>query len=223
MTSLSRSNRFIRVIRPPSPTFNLNRSKMHRLVRDYVIAKNCILDLGSGGRNLSDRVVKLDQDAIGHVNVASDAHQLPFHSSHFDLIVCTSLLEHVRCPDRVVEEMFRCVKPGGLVYVEIPFLLGYHADPHDFQRYTIQGFRCRFRNFDITEVGVCAGPFSVLAWWLRKFFSIFSVNFKINKAIEFVAGWLTFWIKYFDLLVIRAPNAHIICAGIYCIARKPAR
>ena len=42
--------------------------------------------------------------------------------------------------------MFRVLKPGGYIYSEVPFLQGFHADPDDYQRYTLQGLKILFNN-----------------------------------------------------------------------------
>ena len=52
------------------------------------------------------------------------------------------------------------------MYAEIPFLQGYHADPHDYQRYTRSGIVELFGDFDLLETGVCVGPASALGWML---------------------------------------------------------
>ena len=42
---------------------------------------------------------------------------------------------------KVVSEMLRVLKPGGELYCSIPFIFGFHASPHDYQRYTVEGFK----------------------------------------------------------------------------------
>ena len=32
--------------------------------------------------------------------------------------------------------MMRVLKPNGFIYIEVPFLQGFHADPNDFHSYT---------------------------------------------------------------------------------------
>ena len=71
--------------------------------------------------------------------MVGDAHKLPFKSQVFDSIICQAVLEHVSNPNKVVDEMLRVLKPKGHVFVEVPFIQGYHADPDDYQRYTLNG------------------------------------------------------------------------------------
>ena len=45
-------------------------------------------------------------------------------------------------------------------------------------------------------------------------------NAFISKAIEFIVGWLTFWIKYFDWIFQKIKKAHIVAGGIYLLLKK---
>ncbi|RLL97483.1 hypothetical protein CFD26_107100 [Aspergillus turcosus] len=47
--------------------------------------------------------------------VAGDANALPFDEGTFDVVLCHQVLQHVRAPVRVLSEMRRVAKPGGLV------------------------------------------------------------------------------------------------------------
>ena len=57
----------------------------------------------------------LQQD---EVLVVGDAHSLPFKSNVFDSIICQAVLEHVKNPKKVVDEMLRVLKPGGHVFLK---------------------------------------------------------------------------------------------------------
>ncbi len=45
---------------------------------------------------------------------------IPFADGSFDAGLASHLLEHVSSPERVVSEIGRCVRVGGLVYIEMP-------------------------------------------------------------------------------------------------------
>jgi SAM-dependent methyltransferase len=56
--------------------------------------------------------------SIGRRNLAftaADGRQLPFHDAAFDAVLCHSMLETVDDPARVVAELRRVTKPGGVV------------------------------------------------------------------------------------------------------------
>ena len=87
------------------------------------------------------------------VQVVADAHQIPIRDEHFDGVVIQAVLEHVLEPQRVADEIWRVLKPGGLVYAETPFMQQVHEGAYDFTRFTESGHRYLFRRFDLIELG----------------------------------------------------------------------
>lgn len=207
-----------KTVKPPSPS--LNTSKKVKSIIAQLGEGARILDLGCGKRKLADYVIRADVNPKVKPDVVCDAHKLPFKTNYFDAIICTALLEHVSDPQKVVLEIYRTLKPNGVVYVEIPFLQGYHSDPYDFQRFTIMGLEKLFEAFKKTEVGVCVGPSSALAWMLGKYPSLLVNNKLFAQALEFLFRWLSFPIKYLDLIAARKKRAHTLAAGLYFYGAK---
>jgi SAM-dependent methyltransferase len=215
-----RQYKFRQFIKPPSSTLNVNRKKVKKLIAEIANQDGRILDLGSGGRKLAPQIVNFDIDRFDNVHLIGDAHQLPFKNGSFQLILVTAVLEHVQNPQLVVNEIQRCLQPGGIVYAESPFLQGYHADPHDYQRFTKLGLNILFKDFSLQETGACIGPISVLTWYFRKLPTTFFSNIYLIKGMEFITGWLCFLFKYLDYIFIKAKNAHILASGLYFIGKK---
>jgi ubiquinone/menaquinone biosynthesis C-methylase UbiE len=61
--------------------------------------------------------------------IVSVGEYLPFKDNSFDFIECVTVLEHVKEPQKVVEEMIRVVKKGGFIYILIPNYL-YPLEQH---------------------------------------------------------------------------------------------
>ncbi len=93
----------------------------------------------------------------------ADAHRIPLADACVDGVVVQAVLEHVLDPWRVAAEIHRVLRPGGLVYADTPFLQPVHEGPYDFTRFTESGHRWLFRDFELVESGVVAGPGSQLA------------------------------------------------------------
>jgi SAM-dependent methyltransferase len=208
------------LLRPPDPTLNIHKRQLEQIISGVVKKQGKILDLGSGGRRLGKTIINLDIQADENLDIMGDAHLLPFKEQVFDLIICTALLEHVPRPQKVVEEILRCLNINGIVYVQVPFLQGYHSDPHDYYRFTIEGIEEIFHKFRMIDKGVCIGPISVLVWYLRKFPTIFFTNKFINKGIEFFTGWLFFIFRYLDIIFVKTKNAYSLAGGIFFIGKK---
>lgn len=49
-----------------------------------------------------------------------DLHTIPFDQETFDLILCNHVLEHVEDDRRVMGEILRVLKPGGLAILQVP-------------------------------------------------------------------------------------------------------
>lgn len=82
-----------------------------------------------------------------------DIQALSFPDSTFDAIVCWSVLEHVPDPHQAIREMYRVLQPGGIIWVQLPFLYPYHSSPHDYWRVTPSGLRMWMKDFEERSCG----------------------------------------------------------------------
>ncbi len=94
-----------------------------------------VLDIGCGAGNmlekinavrtgidLSDTMILRSKQKLGHsveLNKMS-ADKLEFADNTFDKIICSEVIEHVLEPRKVLIEIARVIKPGGLAAVSIP-------------------------------------------------------------------------------------------------------
>ena len=60
-----------------------------------------------------------------------DAHGLPFEDGAFDCVLCFETLEHVEAPHSLLTELARVCKPGGSVFVSIPWVPQTFVHPRD--------------------------------------------------------------------------------------------
>jgi SAM-dependent methyltransferase len=71
-----------------------------------------------------DVIVNLE-DGIGELKESS-----------FALVICCSVLEHTPRPWVVAENLTRLLKPGGVLYMSVPWVWRYHAYPDDYFRFS---------------------------------------------------------------------------------------
>lgn len=183
-----------------------------------------ILDLGAGANRLSHHIINLDIAPTSNTDVIGDGHHLPFQDQSFDAVINCAVLEHVKEPKWVVAEIERVLKPGGYVCAAVPFLQGFHASPHDYQRYTLTGFDYLFAAFKKIEGNACSGPTTSLHWLFREYVGL-ALSFgclPLAKFISLLIGWLTFPIVWLDYLLLLHPHAHILASAIYFVGQKPS-
>ena len=105
-----------------------------------------LLDIGGRDRSGTDRsqefpdcdVTVFDIVESQNVDVVGDAHKLShyFPPEHFDAIVSISVFEHLMMPWKVVLEMNKVMKTGGVGFIFTHQTLGLHDLPWDFWRYS---------------------------------------------------------------------------------------
>jgi len=97
-------------------------------------------------RLLQGRVIGLDIHPGLNVDVVGDAHGLSrfLRAGSVDAVLSASVLEHLQAPWLLAAEINRVLKPGGLVYHEVPGAWPAHAQPNDFWRISAEGLRVLF-------------------------------------------------------------------------------
>ncbi len=224
MNKSSYNNKIITIlgnwIKPADVIYHFKKKWLEAYVSESFNNNRVILDLGSGNRKLSSKIISLDIKKSEGVNIIADGSILPFKSEVFDLVISTAVLEHVQNLNSIVTEIRRCVKKDGLIYIEVPFLQTYHAHPNDYRRFTLNGLEMLWKGFEKIESGVCIGPFSVFAWYLRKLPRFIVGENIFGFVLEFIFSWLFFWIKYLDAIIPSAKKAHQMACGLFFLGKK---
>lgn len=191
----------------------------------YISGKT--LDYGAGNakyRNLitpyTSEYTTFDIVPGEHIDIAGDALHPPFRDNSFDTVISTQMLEHVEKPWMVISEIRRILKPGGVCILTAPFWVPYHADPHDYFRYTKEGLESLFKNegFEIETSGSYGKPPSVLGEMIHfSFFSPYKVVSK-RKAI-----WQSRIMRLIQSLTYKLDSLSknkVVYANAYVVARK---
>jgi len=94
-----------------------------------------VIEVGSGAHGLifyfgSNRGVGVDPLAVSYgglfpqwqkraATVAAVGESLPFADRSFDVVLCDNVVDHAESPSRIVRELARILKPGGLLYFTV--------------------------------------------------------------------------------------------------------
>jgi SAM-dependent methyltransferase len=203
----------------PGPSVNVCRTRVLENLRGRLdeIGEVRILVVGGGRQRAQlDPVLKAtkphcvvysDIDAKADVDLFCDAHELPFHDKSFDALITTAVLEHVMYPERVASELARVIKPGGLLYSELPFMQQVHEGAYDFTRYTLSGHRRLFSSFHEIDAGLVAGPATAFVWALENLVLACVSAPQFRLVSKFIVRLAFGWIKYLDYLLKDKPEA----------------
>jgi len=114
--------------------------------------------------------VDLRQTPLVHV-IARGEH-LPLKENHFDLVLCTQVLEYVPELRQMLAEIHRVLKPGGRLLLSVPAMFPADSE-QDLWRFTPGSLRLllsAFRNVEIRAEGSSIhGLFRTVALWIACF------------------------------------------------------
>ncbi|MCZ6594625.1 MAG: class I SAM-dependent methyltransferase [Bacteroidetes bacterium] len=213
----------IKLLKPPSGIYRSRASKNKVLdVARRIKNEGIILNIGSGTTDLGSNFINMDVFPFPNVNVLGNAHELPFKNYSIEAVAIIGVIEHLRNPQMIVKEIRRVLKRDGFVYAEIPFIQGFHPDPYDWKRYTIQGIGELFHEFHKIDVGVCVGPASGFVWVLREFLAIlFSFNnYYLYKLSRWLFTWLTHPISFLDHFLQKNKFSHNIASSLFFLGKN---
>lgn len=226
-SGLSKGYRGLRAVFAVAPEpFLISKRSDRRVcgvVEEARHAGDAIVNLGSGGVSFGKAVVNLDIQRFPTTKVVGDACRLPVRCGGVGLIVMQGLVEHVPDPHGLVGECWQALRPGGIVFSEVPFIQPFHPAPSDYQRYTQDGLKQLFGRFECLEVGVHIGPASGIVWCLREGLARVASfgHYDAYRRLSTLIGWIVFPVKYLDLALERLPHTASVASANYILARKP--
>ena len=213
----------------PKITHNIKAKKNYDEIIKLLPVNAKILVIGGSIKGLgTDKIYSNDSfEIIGSdvsfgpfTKLISDAHDIPFEDEIFDCVIVQVVLEHVLDPHRCVSEIHRVLKPSAIVYAETPFIQQVHMRQYDFTRYTHLGHRRLFRNFEEIKSGATGGPGMALAWSYTWFLRSFATSAIMVYLLTFFAYITSFFLKYFDYLLIEKPGSYDAASQFFFIGKK---
>jgi len=141
--------------------------------------KQIIVNLASGN-NTENYFINVDLFPFNKVDIIASTDDLPFADNSIDKIILEASIEHVTNPNKTIEEIHRVLKKGGMLFMTVPFIVGYHDSPSDYWRWTKEGLKLLLKDFEIVEIGNKGGIASALGWILAEFIAT-ALSFNSRK------------------------------------------
>lgn len=199
----------------------INKSVI-KFINSLGVSDKTIINIGSGSKIINKKVINIDCYPYEGVSIVALAENLPFNNNSIDIIICDYILEHVKDPKMIVDEIYRVLKAGGLVYVGLPFIIGYHSAPGDYFRWTKNGVQELLNRFEEIELKPAYGPTSAMTNILGEWLSIL-LSFNIGLLHQI---WSIFFmiilspLKFIDFLIGNYKSSENITYGFYFIGKK---
>lgn len=216
------------------------------MVFDFLIAASqackggVVLDVGAGRQRYKPffsealylaqehPAAGLEAQGINQFDILSDSSRIPLKDECIDVLLSTSSLEHMPYPSEFIRESFRLLRPGGSLFIHVPFVYEEHQMPYDFFRYT------SYALIDMCERVGFPRP-STKATSSALYAATHMMKVAIRETINPLDASLTskFWKKvlppaagllnklllhFFDR---QAPVDNIMPIGWICVAQKP--
>ncbi len=117
----------------------------------------------------------------GVVDLVGDAEKLSslVESGSLGGVFCISVLEHTRNPHRVVDEIYKSLRPGGVAFISSPWMFESNMEPHDYFRFSRHQNEIYFNQFEIVDVNYTNSYLGLIAHALQ-----------FNLILRFSLGWL---------------------------------
>lgn len=202
--------------------------KLVEIRKVYFVKNNKlkILDYGCGVMPYKEIFLNLTQEYIGadlNDNEYADIHftnngNINIDDNYFDVIISTQVLEHVKYPEKYIDECLRLLKKDGYLILSTHGHFIYHPVPNDYWRWTSEGLKLLLeqRGFTIIEI---KGVMNLAATGLQ-----YIQDFIRPKLFRPLQALFTFVMQvlifFFDKLTFdkRLPDA-----SIFVIIAKPNR
>jgi SAM-dependent methyltransferase len=161
---------------------NLNNYFLDRFINsiENTDTSKVMLDAGSGSQQYRKRLESIykyescdfdnifDKKYIKNQTYVCSVENLTMADSTYDVVLSMMVLEHLKYPQKAMDEMHRVLKTGGFLYLSTNFMYPRHGKPYDYFRFTKEGLEALAMNsnFSILQISPMGGFPALLATFL---------------------------------------------------------
>lgn len=182
------------------------------------------MNIGAGHTRLHPRMINVDVFPGENIDIVNVGTKLPIQDESIDLVVSQEVLEHVDSPDEYIAEAHRVLRPGGLFYCQLPFVIGYHPGPTDYWRFTKEGMVALFakQSWKLKAITPTLGQGSSLYRILVEFLAVTAsgIHGQLYKPVKGLGSVFCYPLQFFDIVKPHPDCVDRIPGGYFCIAEK---
>jgi SAM-dependent methyltransferase len=156
-------------LRPRNMTFYSPRSSILRCIKEETADfYGTVLDVGCGFMPYKELIeakgrvkhyLGLDLEQPTYYGAVEpqlkwDGQTIPLDDGSVDCVMATEFLEHHADPEKVLREMRRVLRTGGIFFGTVPFIWNLHEIPFDEYRYTPYAIERHLKNAGFVEVKI---------------------------------------------------------------------
>jgi SAM-dependent methyltransferase len=188
----------------------------------YESPEKKVLNIGCGLKKRKPHFINLDLYPYAGVDIVADAQEMPLESNSLDCVILENVFEHTKSPKKIIKEIHRVLKIKGVVITTQPFIHFYHAYPNDYWRFTEEGLKELFGNFNCLDIDTYMGPTTAIISNVAEYLTLFSFcnNKIINDIIRGCVLLLLFPFKYLDKILCKNKRNKTLACDIYGVFEK---
>jgi ubiquinone/menaquinone biosynthesis C-methylase UbiE len=139
------------------------RKKRDKLLKKHLLLQGKVLDVGCGWRTYGRDAVRLDINPECQPDLLTDIQgRTGLRGESFDTVLALDVLEHLRDPHQAVAEIKRVLKPGGRLYLTVPFCFPRHGT--EYYRFSDLALMDLLDGFEVEIIPVLKSRVWNLVW-----------------------------------------------------------
>jgi SAM-dependent methyltransferase len=133
------------------------------------------MELGAGSHDYSTYAVNVTRYVRSNYKsnpattvIYQDATSIDMGDGLLDSITMLGTLEHIYEFEKVIQEVYRVLKPGGHFLLTVPWVFPHHAAPDDYYRFSVQSLKFLHKNFRSIKVRAVGNYWITQAIFLQR-------------------------------------------------------
>lgn len=104
-----------------------------------------------------DATAGANVDVVADIAAPLDELRAKLDGQSFGAIICAHVLEHVQNPWRASQNIELLLQPNGVLFIQSPWVQGFHGYPNDYWRFSLAGLLALFPAIELIDWSYSGG------------------------------------------------------------------